>query len=153
EGLVLVSSDGLRVIANLNSKNSPLLDDKIESLAIDEKTGKVFVGTKFGLNTFETPAIKPVDSFAGLTVYPSPFVISDGSQLVTIDGLIRDSEIKILTVSGKLVRKLETPGGRIAFGDGRDDEGNIVNSGIYIVVASDREANSVETGKIAVIRK
>ncbi|BDQ02659.1 two-component regulator propeller domain-containing protein [Ignavibacterium sp.] len=153
EGLILVSSDGLRVIANLNSKNSPLLDDRIESLAVDEKTGKVFVGTKLGLNTFETPAIKPVDSFSGLFIYPSPFVISDGSQLVTIDGLIRDSEIKILTVSGKLVRKLETPGGRVAFWDGRDDDGNLVNSGIYVVVASDREANSVETGKIAVIRK
>ncbi|GMU94659.1 hypothetical protein [Ignavibacterium album] len=153
EGLILVSSDGLRVIANLNSKNSPLLDDKIESLAIDEKTGKVFVGTKFGLNTFETPAIKPVDSFTGLTVYPSPFVISDGSQLVTIDGLIRDSEIKILTVAGKLVRKLETPGGRVAYWDGKDDEGNLVHSGVYLIVASDREANSVATGKIAVIRK
>lgn len=153
EGLILVSSDGLKVIANLNSKNSPLLDDRIESIAIDEKTGKVFVGTKFGLNSFETPAIKPVDSFSGLSIYPSPFVISDGSKLVTIDGLIRDSEIKILTVAGKLVRKLETPGGRVAFWDGRDDDGNLVNSGIYIVVASDREANSVETGKIAVIRK
>lgn len=153
EGLILVSSDGLKVLATLNSKNSPLLDDKIESLAIDENSGKVFVGTSFGLNTFETPAIKPVDTFSGLFIYPSPFIISDGSQLVTIDGLVRDSEIKILTVSGKLVRKLETPGGRVAYWDGKDDEGNLVNSGIYIVVASDREANSVETGKIAVIRK
>lgn len=153
EGLILVSSDGLRVLANLNSKNSPLLDDRIESLAIDDKTGKVFVGTKFGLNIFETPAIKPVDSFSELSIYPSPFVISDGSQLTTIDGLIRDSEIKILTISGKLVRKLETPGGRVAYWDGKDDDGNLVNSGIYIVVASDREANSVQTGKIAVLRK
>jgi hypothetical protein len=141
------------VITNLNSKNSPLLDDKIESLAIDEKTGKVFVGTKFGLNTFETPSIKPVDSFSGLSIYPSPFVISDGTQLVTIDGLIKDSEIKILTIAGKLIRRLETPGGRIAFWDGRDDEGNLVNTGVYIVVAFDREANNVETGKIAVLRK
>jgi ligand-binding sensor domain-containing protein len=153
EGLVLVTSDGLKVIANLNSKNSPLLDDKIESLAIDEKAGKVFVGTKFGLNTFETPSVKPVDSFSGLSIYPSPFVISDGTQLVTIDGLIKDSEIKILTIAGKLIRRLETPGGRIAFWDGRDDEGNLVNTGVYIVVAFDREANNVETGKIAVLRK
>lgn len=153
EGLILVSSDGLRVIANLNSKNSPLLDDKIESLAIDEKTGKVFVGTKFGLNSFETPAIRPVDSFTELSIYPSPFIISDGSQFVTIDGLIRDSEIKILTIAGKLVRKLETPGGRVAYWDGRDDDGKLVNSGVYLIVASDREANSVATGKIAVMRK
>lgn len=153
EGLILVSSDGLRVIANLNSKNSPLLDDKIESLAIDENTGKVFVGTKLGLNTFETPAIKPVDTFSGLFIYPSPFVITDGSHLVTIDGLVRDSEIKILSVNGKLIRKLETPGGRVAYWDGRDDEGNLVNSGIYLIAASDREGNNIETGKIAVIRK
>jgi len=153
EGLLLVNSDGSRVLATLNSRNSPLLDDRIESLTIDEKTGKVYVGTFLGLNVFETPAIKPKEKFEGLFIYPNPLVITDGAQLVTIDGLVRDSQIKILSSSGKLIRKLETPGGRVAFWDGRDDNRELVSSGIYLIVASDREGNNVEVGKVAVIKK
>jgi ligand-binding sensor domain-containing protein len=153
EGLLLVNSDGSRVLATLNSKNSPLLDDRIESLTIDEKTGRVYVGTFLGLNIFETPAIKPKDKFDGLFIYPNPFVIQDGAQLITIDGLVRDSEIKILSSSGNLVRKLETPGGRVAYWDGRDDDQNLVSSGIYLIIASDKDANNIEIGKVAVIRK
>lgn len=153
EGLLLVNSDGSRVLATLNSKNSPLLDDRIESLTVDEKSGKVFVGTFLGINVFETPAIKPKEKFEGLFIYPNPLVIEDGSRLVTIDGLVRDSEIKILSAAGNLIRKLETPGGRVAYWDGRDENQNFVSSGVYLIVASDREANNVEVGKIAVIRK
>lgn len=153
EGLLLVNSDGSRVLATLNSKNSPLLDDRIESLTIDEKTGRVYVGTLLGLNIFETPAIKPKDKFDGLFIYPNPFVIQDGAQLITIDGLVRDSEIKIFSASGNLVRKLETPGGRVAYWDGKDDDQNLVSSGIYLIIASDKDANNIEIGKVAVIRK
>jgi len=153
EGLLLVNSDGSRVLATLNSRNSPLLDDRIESLTIDEKTGRVYVGTFLGLNVFETPAIKPKEKFEGLFVYPNPFIITDGAQLITIDGLVRDSEIKILSSSGKLIRKLETPGGRVAFWDGRDDNRDLVSSGIYLIVASDRDGNNVEVGKVAVLKK
>lgn len=153
EGLLLVNSDGSRVLATLNSKNSPLLDDRIESLTIDEKTGRVYVGTSLGLNVFETPAIKPKDKFDGLFIYPNPFIIKDGAQLITIDGLVLDSQIKILSSSGNLVRKLETPGGRVAYWDGKDEDQNLVNSGIYLIVASDKDANNIEIGKVAVIRK
>ena len=72
---------------------------------------------------------------------------------MTIDGLIADTDIKILTISGKLVREFSSPGGRVAFWDGRNDGGSLVNSGIYIIVAYDKEGNSVASGKIAIIRK
>ncbi len=153
EGLFLLSTDGTQLLATLNSKNSPLLSDKIQSLTIDEKTGRVYVGTDAGLTSFDTPAILPVESFNGLNIYPNPFIIKDGNQLATIDGLIRDTDIKVITISGKLVRAFSSPGGRTAFWDGRDDNGNLVNSGVYIVIAFDQEGNSVETGKIAVLRE
>ncbi|MFZ1517791.1 MAG: T9SS type A sorting domain-containing protein, partial [Ignavibacteriaceae bacterium] len=141
------------LLSTLDSKNSPLLSDIIESIAIDEKSGKVYIGTANGLTSFDTPSILPVESFNGLNIYPNPLVITDGSKLVTIDGLIRDSDIKIVTVAGKLVREFSSPGGRTAFWDGRDDSGDLVNSGVYIVIAFDQEGNSVETGKIAVLRE
>lgn len=153
QGLFLLSSDGTQLLATLDSKNSPLLSDQIESLAIDEKTGRVYVGSASGLTSFDTPSILPAESFNGLTIYPNPLVITDGSKLVTIDGLIRNTDIKIITVSGKLVREFSSPGGRTAFWDGRDDNGELVSSGVYIIIAFDQEGNSVETGKIAVLRE
>lgn len=153
EGLFLLSSDGTQLLAALNSKNSPLLSDKITSLAVNEKTGRVYVGSEAGLTSFDTPAIMPVGSFNGLNIYPNPLIIKDGNQLVTIDGLIRDTDIKIFTTSGKLVREFSSPGGRIALWDGKDDNGNFVSTGIYIVIAFDNEGNNVETGKIAVLRQ
>ena len=153
QGLFLLSTDGTQLLATLDSKNSPLLSDQIESLAIDEKTGRVYVGSASGLTSFDTPSILPVESFNGLTIYPNPLVITDGSKLVTIDGLIRNTDIKIITVSGKLVREFSSPGGRTAFWDGRDDNGDLVSSGVYIIIAFDQDGNSVETGKIAVLRE
>ena len=153
QGLFLVSSDGTQLLANLNTKNSPLLSDVIESLAFNESTGRLYVGTANGLISFETPSINPVESFNGLNIYPNPLLINNDTKLVTIDGLIRDTDIKIFSVSGKLVREFTSPGGRVAFWDGRDDNGDFVHSGVYIVVAYDQEGNSVETGKIAVLRE
>ncbi len=153
QGLFLMNSDGTQLITSLNIKNSPLLSDKIESIAIDEKTGRIYVGSANGLTSFDTPSILPAENFNGLNIYPNPLILKDGNQLVTIDGLIRDTDIKITTVSGKLVRQFSSPGGRTAFWDGRDDNGNLVNSGVYIIIAFDQEGNSVETGKIAVLRE
>ena len=153
QGLLLVNSDGSSLLAALNTKNSPLLSDIIRSIAIDPNTGTVYVGTDNGITAFKTSAIKPKDSFSNLFIYPSPFIISNGSNKITIDGLIRDSDIKILNVEGKLVKEFSSPGGRVAFWDGRDSNGNLVNSGIYIVVAFDKDGNNVTTGKIAILRK
>jgi streptogramin lyase len=153
QGLFLLNTDGTQLLATLDTKNSPLLSDQIESLAIDEETGRVYVGSASGLTSFDTPSILPVETFNGLNIYPNPLVLTDGSKLVTIDGLIRNTDIKIVTVSGKLVREFSSPGGRTAFWDGRDEDGNLVSSGVYVIIAFDQDGNSVETGKIAVLRE
>lgn len=152
QGLLLVNSDGSRLIATYDTKNSPLLADVIRSIAIDENNGIVYVGTDAGLTSFETPAVKPLESFAELFVYPNPLLVEDNNEILTIDGLIKDSEIKILSISGKLINEFSSPGGRVAYWDGKDFNGNRVNSGIYLIVAYDKEGNSVATSKVAVLR-
>ncbi|MEJ2195612.1 MAG: two-component regulator propeller domain-containing protein [Ignavibacteriaceae bacterium] len=153
QGLLLVNSDGSRLLAAYDTKNSPLLSDRIISVAVDENGGIVYAGTENSLTSFETPFIKPKEEFDELFIYPNPYFVDNSSNLLTIDGLIRDSDIKILTLSGKLISEFSSPGGRTAFWDGRDDEGNLVNSGVYIVVAFDSEGNSTVTGKVAVLRR
>jgi ligand-binding sensor domain-containing protein len=153
QGLLQVNSDGSSLLAIYNSQNSPLPSDEIRSLAIDENKGRVYVGTDAGLASFDTPAIKPVDSFSELFLYPNPFIVNDGNKQLTIDGLIKDTEIKILNIEGKLVREFSSPGGRVAYWNGKNENGNFVASGIYFIVAYDMEGNNITTSKVAVLHK
>lgn len=153
QGLLLVNSDGSRLLATYDTRNSPLLSDVIRSLAIDENSGIVYAGTDAGLISFETPSVKPLESFSELFLYPNPFTVDNNSGLLTIDGLIKDSEIKILNISGKLVSQFASPGGRVAYWDGKDQQGNPVSSGVYFVVAYDKEGNNAAKSKVVVFRK
>ena len=153
EGLLLVNSDGSRLITTLTAQNSALLSNIIRSITIDENRGIVYVGTDEGLTSFETPYIKPLESFDKLFVFPNPFKIKSGTNLLTIDGLIRDTDIKILSVSGTLITEFSSPGGRTAYWDGKDDKGELVSTGVYIIVAFDTEGNEVITGKVAILRE
>lgn len=152
-GLFLVNSDGTSLLASFNTQNSPLLSDHVRSLAIDENSGTIYVGTDNGLTSFKTTSIKPNESFDELFVYPNPFKINAQNNLITIDGLIRDTDIKILTISGRLVKEFTTPGGRVALWDGRDEFGEFVSSGVYFIVAFDQEGNDVSKTKIAILRE
>jgi|YelNatPaOPRAMG01_1025707.scaffolds.fasta_scaffold00372_36 ligand-binding sensor domain-containing protein len=153
QGLLLVSSDGTSLLASYNAENSPLLNDQIQSLAIDKNSGIVYVGTEGGLTSFKTSAIQPQESFTKLIIYPSPFVLKSSSNHLTIDGLVQGCSIKILSVSGKLIKQFDSPGGRVAYWDGTDNSGNLVSTGVYLVVAYNQDGSSVFTGKIAVIHK
>ncbi len=154
QGVFLVSSDGSSLIQQFDSRNSSLPSDDIKSIIFDNNNGIVYIGTDYGLTAFYTTALKPVDSFNDIFVYPNPFEVYNGNEIqLTIDGLIKDSQIKIYTISGKLVKEFASPGGKIAFWDGRDNDGKLVSSGIYILAAFDNEANSVAIQKFAVIKK
>ena len=152
-GVYLLSSDGLTVIAQYTERNSPLPSNIIKSIAIDDNTGIVYFGTDFGLTSLKTEAVKPKPSFTTIFSYPNPFIIDNNNNLLTIEGLIKDSQIKILSVSGKLVAEFNSPGGNVAFWNGLDSDGKKVSSGVYLIVAYDSEGNEVATGKVAVLRK
>jgi ligand-binding sensor domain-containing protein len=153
QGLLLVSSDGTTVIKSFNSTNSPLTADAVRTIAVDEKTGKIYVGLDAALIEIMTYAQKPADDYSGLFTYPAPYLLSETSSPLTIEGLIKDSGIKIIDISGNLIRSIETLGGYIAQWDGRNEAGQLVSSGVYILVAYDKDGNNVGTKKIAVIRK
>jgi ligand-binding sensor domain-containing protein len=153
-GVFVLSSDGYTLVKQYTSVNSPLPDDNITSIAFDYKNGIVYVGTNKGLASLQTSSVEPVESFSDLFVYPNPFIISGGEDKnVTIDGLIRNASLKVFNISGTLIREFDSPGGRLAFWDGKDTAGNTVPTGVYVIVAYDAEANNVKTSKVAVIRK
>jgi ligand-binding sensor domain-containing protein len=154
QGLFVLSSDGILLKAHYNSSNSPIPFDEVKSLAIDGKTGKVYIGTDFGLGVLQTSSIEPKENFEEVFVYPNPYVVGNNSNInLTIEGLIRNSNLKIFDIAGKLIKDFVSPGGMVAFWDGRDLDGRLVPSGVYVIVAYDSEANNVATAKVAVIRK
>ena len=153
QGVFVLSSDGVLLIDQYSTKNSPLPSDDIRSITFDAKNGIVYIGTDYGLASLQTSSIQPPQSFNELSVYPNPFIIGMDAASLTIDGLVKNSSIKIFNITGNLISSFISPGGRIAFWDGRDLNGNIVPTGIYIIVAYDEEANNVITSKVAVIRK
>lgn len=153
QGVFVLSSDGIELINQYDTKNSPLPSDDIKSIAFDAKNGIAYIGTDYGLAALQTAAIQPPQDFSEIFVYPNPFIIGDGTESLTIDGLIKNSSIRIFTISGKLIQDFKSPGGKVAFWDGKDLNGNLVSSGIYLIAAYDEEANNVKTSKVAVIKK
>ena len=153
EGVILLSPDGVQELASytVESTDGKLMDNNVLSVAVDGRTGNVYFGTASGLASLTTSAVEPKEAFGKLTSYPSPYRVPNTIPL-TIDGLVANSNIKILTSSGSLVREVKSPGGRVGYWDGRDARGGVVASGIYIVVGFTDDGSQTGTGKIAVIR-
>ena len=153
-GVIYVSPDGTgsTLLARYNTINSPLPDNKITSITCDNTNGTVYFGTTKGLVAFKTIAISPLADCDKIRVGPNPYSIPSDNQL-RIDGLVAESSVKILTISGTLVAEFETPGGRVTEWNGKDLYGNYVSSGIYIIVGYNKDGSKACTGKVAVVRK
>jgi ligand-binding sensor domain-containing protein len=154
EGVILLSPDGTQVLETytVQTSNGRLISDEVRSIAVDPLRGTVYFGTDEGLAGLTTAAAAPQASFGELVVYPNPYLVPSTSP-VTVDGLVENSSLRILTIDGALVRDLATPGGRVGFWDGKDEQGRDVSSGIYLVVAYSDDGANVANGKIAVIRR
>lgn len=154
QGVIVVSPDGTSLIAQYDvaNTNGKLVDNNVLSIAFDEKRGIAYFGTGKGLSSLEIPAIATVEKLASLEVAPNPFVLPDNSS-VSIKGLAENTTIKILSVTGALIRQFVAQGGGRAFWDGTDAVGKTVGSGVYLVVAYAENGSQVSTAKVAVVRR
>jgi ligand-binding sensor domain-containing protein len=153
QGAILLSPDGTQLLTSLTVENTEgkIINNDISSIAIDDQAGTVYFGTPLGLASLTTSAAAPTTSFEELKIFPNPYRLPTQTPL-TVDGLMANSSIKILTSDGKLVRDIKSPGGRVGFWDGRDEQGLDVASGIYLIIAY-TEDGQVANGKVAVLKK
>ena len=149
-GVFVVSSDGSEILANYTTDNSLLPSNEVLYITSNPKTGDFYFGTTKGLAIATTMIVQPSPSYE-IKVSPQPFVVPKDNQLL-IDGLAMDSEIKILTINGELVRTLNTQSKK-TFWDGKDYTGKYVQSGIYLLVAKSLTTKESAVHKIAVINK
>lgn len=152
-GVFVLNEDGTQVLATLSkSDTTPLVSNQIISIALNESDGNMYFGSKEGLSRASTLAVQPLPEY-NVNVYPQPYYPEKDGDLV-IDGLAAEAKIRIVSPSGQAIRSIDTRSRR-ALWDGRDEQGNLVSSGVYIILATSATGGKAETGagKIAVIRK
>ncbi len=150
-GVFLLSEDGLETIHHFSTSNSSLLSDKIQSLAINPNTGEVYIGTDQGLISYMSDATEGGDSFSeSAHAYPNP-VRPDYTGIITVTGLIRDSNVKVTDINGNLIYAGNSVGGQFTW-DGKNAKGKRVASGVYLVLAADAEGKEGIATKILVIK-
>jgi len=151
-GVFHLSEDGSTLIEQFNTSNSPITDNKVNCIIVSPRTGKAYFGTNKGLSVVSTDAIRPLEEFNEIICQPNPYILPSNVQL-KIDGLVENSNVKIITLTGEVIAELTSPGGRIASWNGLDKNGNLVPSGIYIVVTYNKDGSKVGKGKLAIVRR
>lgn len=151
-GLYLIAADNITTLAHFTKANSKLLSDNILSLALNEATGELFIGTDQGLCSYSGNIS---DSSNGMTkdnvwAYPNP-VKPDYSGAITITGLENGANVKIVTSNGVLVNEGTASNGEYKwYGINRD--GKRVASGVYMVEVATSEGEKGVVCKIAIVR-
>ncbi|MBI5648542.1 MAG: hypothetical protein HY962_16550 [Ignavibacteriae bacterium] len=151
-GVFVLSSDGSTIIEQYTVDNSPLIDNAVRSIVVHPATGDAYFGTNKGISRLSTPFVQAAATGKELRVSPNPFRPDIDGQ-ARIDGLAEGSTMKILAPSGSVVREITTPGGRIGFWDGKDEDGEYVASGVYIIAAYQADGLETRLGKILVVRQ
>jgi hypothetical protein len=149
-GIFVFSPSGEEQIAFFDKNNSPLFDNQITAIAINQNSGEVYIGTTKGLISYRSDAVmggqtNSADAF----VFPNP-VRPDYDGPIAIKGLARDANIKITDINGQLVYETQALGGQ-AIWDGKDYNGRKASSGVYLVFSTNtRNLNSPDAivGKI-----
>jgi hypothetical protein len=149
-GAYLLSADGMKELKNLKEENSPLLSNVIASIAVDSKTGDVWLATSKGIISWRGDAIAGKESFTNVYSFPDP-VREDFTGNVTITGLVRDTEIRITDVSGNLVYKTKSDGGMASW-NLTTYNGRRVATGVYMVFCASSDGSQSCVTKILVIR-
>ena len=148
-GVFLFSPDGTKQIYHFTIDNSPLFSNRITALAINPKTGEVYIGTDKGIISFKSTATEGGETFSDVYAYPNP--VKEGyTGYIAVKGLVENAEVKITDISGRLIYSTVALGGQ-AIWDGKSFDGRRAQTGVYLVFASNEEGSEKIVTKILII--
>jgi ligand-binding sensor domain-containing protein len=148
-GLFLYNSDGSEQLYHFTESNSPLFSNNINSLAINQETGELFIGTSRGLISYRSGAIEGKKIHSDVLAYPNP-VREDYNGPIAIKGLVRDANVKITDLNGHLVTEFTALGGQAVW-DGKNGDGIRVSTGVYLVFTTNLNGTETNVAKILFI--
>jgi ligand-binding sensor domain-containing protein len=149
-GVFLMSPDGTEQLLNFTRENSPLLSNTIEDIAINAKTGEVYIGTQEGIMVYGGDATQGQFTNNCTSVYPNP-VRENYTGSISITGLMRDTEVRITDMRGYLVASIVSNGGTAVW-DGRNQNNQRVATGVYFALSANADGTSTCTSKILMIK-
>ena len=123
----------------------------MNDISFDSKNGLAYIATNKGVSIIRIPYSDEKKSYQYVEIFPSPFIIPNNKPL-TINGLRDNSEIKIMTLNGIVIKTIyqSEVKGYQAYWNGLDDQGNLVGSGVYLIAIYNNDSSTIE--KVAVIR-
>ena len=165
-GLYYFSSDGQQTIYHFTKDNSPLPSNDVLDVALDEENGIVYIATEKGLLSFKSEASKPKTTLEDAFVFPNPVrpTFDMVSEKIKIRDISENVNIKITDIEGNLVAEaesntngrfkgynLEIDGGT-ALWNGKNLAGDVVASGVYLVMLNDLDTLETKVLKLMVVR-
>lgn len=156
-GISVLSGRDNFSLTEFTIQNSPLISNSVTCIAFNGNTGEVYIGTTNGLSVYRSQFTTPKSDLTQLKGYPNPVKFRSDeddpfSGPFRITNLTKIAQVKIFNETGQLIRSFsedDIPGGEAVW-DGKDEDGNLVGSGIYLVVAYNDEGQN-GFGKVAVI--
>ncbi len=146
-GAYLISADGQKILKNYTKDNSPLISNFVSRIGVNPTTGEVFFATDKGMVSVKGDASKGADNYDSLLVFPNP--VNSNNAMVTIKGLIENSNIKITDAAGNLVNEIQSNGG-IATWDIKNFKGERVHTGVYLIFVNTADALEHKVAKVLV---
>jgi hypothetical protein len=148
-GVYLVSDDGSEQIHHFTEENSPLFSNRIMDISINENNGTVYFATDKGLLSYRSDATSGVEQQADIKIYPNP-VREDYTGLIGMRELVPDAQVKITDLNGNLVYQTQAEGGQAVW-DGKNGNGERVQTGVYLVYSTNINGTETAVGKILFI--
>jgi ligand-binding sensor domain-containing protein len=150
-GLWLFNATASEALLHFTTANSPLPSNTINDLAINDKTGEVFVATDAGVVSYQGSASLTEGKPSCAQVFPNP-VRPEFMGTVGIRGVVDNAQIKITDIAGHLVYSTTAAGGTVTW-NLTDAQGQRVRSGVYLVLSSDAQGKNTCVSKVAVLSK
>jgi ligand-binding sensor domain-containing protein len=143
DGTVWVGTvNGIRVISpgggirDFNTKNSPLADEEVRAVHVDDATGAVWIGTARGLHRYDPgyrPPTPPVPPRLEFTVYPNPARLSALGVSLKLNGNSTAYRGEIYDLTGRRLARFSGVSNQRVVWDGHTDQGDLVKPGIYYI--------------------
>lgn len=148
-GIVLLSADGLEILEQYTTENSPLLSNDILDLELNQNTGELFIATSMGLVSYRTDATYGKTDYEDVTVFPNP-ARPEFDGPITIQGIKYDSDVKVTDAAGNLVYMTTSNGGTATW-NGKTVNGDPVKTGVYLFWTAPNDGKGRMVGKVLIV--
>ncbi|MFQ6103925.1 MAG: hypothetical protein ACE5OP_06480 [Candidatus Glassbacteria bacterium] len=134
-----------------DTNGSPIPEDDVKDVFVDENTGAVWFATKGGLARFyRIGGEPPVSESGSIIVAPNPYLPTMSPQGVIFGRFDPGTVLDIYNIAGSHIVKLVAQTETIKW-DGKDENGTEIASGIYLLI-SKSPGGKIGKGKIAIVR-